>query len=142
MVKRFLLAWFIVYLINGLSGYFVHHLLLGAQYQEVAASLHAHVINRIWAFILVSITGSFFFTLIYTRWRKTGTLKEGLFYGLILGLFVTLSEYLSAYASSDAISLWLTAEWVVLGLLQYCLSGLVLSMVYRKSFLISPKACH
>jgi Na+(H+)/acetate symporter ActP len=140
MIKRFLLAWFLVYLVSGLSGYLVHHLLLGEQYRQVAASMHANVMGRIWAFILVSIAGSFFFTLIYTRWNKTGTIREGLLYGLILGLFVTLSEYLSAYASSDAISLWLTTEWIVFGLLQYCLSGLVLSLIFSKVHRNSQKS--
>jgi hypothetical protein len=131
MKKRFFISWFLIYVLNSFSGYFVHHVLLGDTYKQIASALHADVKSRLWAFIVISITGSFFFTLIYSRWQKSKTLAEGLVYGLFIGLFVTLNEYLSAYASSDAIPLWLAAAWVGLGLLQYCVAGGILALVYN-----------
>ena len=131
MKKRFYLSWFLIYVLNSFSGYFVHHVLLGDTYKKIASVLHADVKSRIWAFILISLTGSFFLTLIYSRWRKSNTLAEGLKYGFFIGIWITFSEYLSAYASSDAIPLSLAVEWIVLGLLQYCLSGFILALIYN-----------
>jgi hypothetical protein len=131
MKKRFFLSWFLIYVLNSFSGYFIHHVLLGDTYKQIASALHADVKGRLWAFIIISISSSFFFTLIYSRWRRNNTITEGLKFGFFAGTWITFSEYFSAYASSDAIPLSLTIEWIVLGLLQSCLAGCILALVYN-----------
>jgi ABC-type multidrug transport system permease subunit len=124
------LSWFLIYVLNSLSGYFIHHVLLGNTYKQIASALHADVKDRLWAFIIISISSSFF-TFIYSQWRRSATVTEGLKFGLFAGIWITFSEYFSAYASSDAIPLSLTIEWIVLGLLQSCFAGYILALIYN-----------
>jgi hypothetical protein len=130
MKKYFFISWLIIYVINSITGYFIHHVILGDTYKTIASSLGADVKSRLWVFILISITGSFFLTLIYSVWRKSGSLMEGVKYGFFIGIWITFSEYLSAYASSGAIPLSLVIKWILFGLLQYILSGFILALVY------------
>ena len=129
MRKRFFISWSVVYISNSITGFIIHDLILKSSYKEVAENLHAHVMGRLWAFIVITIVGSFFFTLIYERWRKSGNPGEGLRYGFFIGTWVTLSTYLGAYASSDAIPLSLVIKWVALGIPQFTLSGWLLGLV-------------
>lgn len=131
MKKRFFLGWFALYAFNGFTGFLIHHVLLGSTYSEIASTLHADVQSRLWAFILISISGSFFLTLFYSEWRTGNSLGEGLKYGILIGVWMTINEYFSAYASSDAIPLWLALTWILLGLLQYIVCGIILALIYR-----------
>jgi hypothetical protein len=131
MKKRFLIGWFTLYIFNGFTGYLIHHVLLGSTYSEIASTLHADVQSRLWAFILISISGSFFLTLFYSEWRKGNSLGEGLKYGVLIGIWMTFNEYFSAYASSNAIPLWLAMTWIALGFVQYVVCGIILALIYR-----------
>ena len=131
MKKRFFIGWLALYAFNGFSGYLIHHVLLGSTYNEIASSLHADVQNRLWAFILISLSGSFFLTWFYSEWRKGNSLSEGLKYGVLIGIWMTFNEYFSAYASSNAIPLWLAMTWISLGLVQYVICGVILALIYR-----------
>jgi len=93
MITRFLAAYVAVYIFNSLSGYLIHDRLLHQQYMELMPILHTeHIQHKIWAFILTAVTGSFFFTLVYSAWKKSGSISEGLVYGLIIGLWIGI-EY-------------------------------------------------
>lgn len=131
MKKRFFISWFIIYVINSFTGYLIHHVILGATYKAIAPTLHADVMNRLWAFILISITGSFFFTLIYSTWQKNHTVFEGLKYGLFIGIWMGLNTSLTAYAASELIPLSLATKWITFAIIQYGFSGAVLAFVYN-----------
>ncbi len=136
MKAKFFLGWLSVYVVNSFTGYLIHHVILGNTYKALAGSLHAHVISRLWAFILISLTGSFFFTFIYANWEKTETISEGLKYGLFIGVWMGLNVSLTAYAGSELIPLSVAAEWITFTILQYILSGLVLAFIYHNTFKI------
>ena len=130
MKKIFFLGWFLLYVLNALTGYFVHHVLLGSQYRAIASDLHSNVMSRLWAFILISIVGSFFYTFFFSQLKRYHSIKGGMLFGLLAGIWLTTGEYLSAYASSDAISLNLAMEWIILGILQYIIAGLILGLLF------------
>jgi hypothetical protein len=132
MKKTFYLSWFLLYVLNAFTGYFVHHVLLGNQYKAIASTLHADVKSRIWAFILISVVGSFFCTFFFSKLKRYHSLRGGILFGFLVGIWLTTGEYLSAYASSDAISLNLALEWIVLGITQYIIAGLVLGLLFGR----------
>ncbi|QOR76975.1 MAG: hypothetical protein IMW88_05470 [Thermoflavifilum sp.] len=132
MITRFLAAYVAVYIFNSLSGYLIHDRLLHQQYMELMPILHTeHIQHKIWAFILTAVTGSFFFTLVYSAWKKSGSISEGLVYGLIIGLWMGLSMSLNAYASTGLIPLSLAMKWFLYSLLQYVLAGMLVAWVYH-----------
>ena len=131
MNKKFFISWLSIYILNALSGYLVHHVLLGSTYLTIAETLHADVHGRIWAFIMISIVGSFFFTFFFSMLEKYHSVRGGLLFGFLIGLWFTTGEYLSAYASSNVISLTLAMEWLVLGIVQYVIGGYILGTIYK-----------
>ena len=132
MKKRFLLSLIIVYAFFSISGYLVHDILLHKQYMALMPTLHSENIkSKIWAFIVESTVGCIFFTLIYSSWKKSGTIKEGLTYGIFIGLWIGLDMSLRTYASTDLIPFSLIMQWLIYGLLQYAIGGCLLAFVYN-----------
>ncbi|MFI5134536.1 MAG: hypothetical protein ACHQD9_01665 [Chitinophagales bacterium] len=130
-MKRFLLSWLAVYIINSISGFVIHHVILGATYQALSGSLHSDAPNRIGYFIALSITGSFFLTLIYSQWKKKQTITEGAMYGFLIGCWMSLNMALSVYASTQLIPLSLAVQWLVYGIIQYTIAGCVVAWVFN-----------
>lgn len=132
MIKRFIIAFLAVYTFNSFSGYFIHDVLLHKAYMELRPVLHSESINsKIWAFVITSVTGAFFFTLIYSAWKKKGTIAEGFKYGLFIGLWLSLNMSLNTYAGTGLIPFSLAAQWFIYYLAQYSLAGILLALVYN-----------
>jgi hypothetical protein len=133
MAKRFIISFIAVYTFNSFSGYFIHHVLLGEAYRALQSVLHSEEINKkIWAFIVTSATGAFFFTLIYISWQKRGTVVEGIKYGFFIGLWMSLNMALNTYAGTGLIPFSLAMKWLICYLIQYSFSGAILGLVYKK----------
>ncbi|HVT86136.1 MAG TPA: hypothetical protein VHD35_13110 [Chitinophagaceae bacterium] len=132
MKKKFFLSWLAVYAINSLSGYFIHDVLLHKTYMELMPTLHSENIkSKIWAFIISSVLSTFIFTLIYTRWKKSGTIVEGILYGLFLGAWIGIQMSLNTYASTGLIPFSLAIQWLIYALIQEAMAGALLAFVYN-----------
>jgi len=132
MKKRFFIGWLAVYALNSCTGYVIHHLILGRTYINLMPVLHSQDIkSKIWAFIISSITGSFFFTLIYSSWKKRGASTEGLTYGLFIGLWMGTNMALNTYASTGLVPFSLAIQWLIYSVVQYSLAGYLLAIVYN-----------
>lgn len=131
-MKRFIIAFLAVYAFNSLTGYFIHDVFLHKEYMELRPVLHTEEIHsKLWAFIITSITGAFFFILIYAAWKKNGTVSEGLKYGLFIGLWLSLNMSLNTYAGTGLIPFSLAAHWFIYYLIQYSVAGILLAFVYN-----------
>jgi hypothetical protein len=132
MIKRLLLSLIIVYTFFSFSGYVIHDILLHKQYMALMPTLHSEDIkSKIWAFIITGVAGSIFFTLIYSSWKKNGTITEGLKYGIFIGMWMGLSMSLNTYASTGLIPFSLAMQWLIYSILQYALAGCLLALVYN-----------
>src|SRR5271169_3643766 len=131
MKKRFFLSWLIVYAFNSTTGYLIHHVILGNTYRSLSSVLESGDIeSKIWAFIISSIAGSFFFTLIYSQWKKNGTVIEGLKYGSWVGIWLGLIMSLNTYASTGLIPFSLAMQWLMFSIIQYALAGCLVAFVF------------
>jgi hypothetical protein len=130
MAKRFLLSWLAVYLVNSFIGFIIHHVILRSAYKELAAVWQSNAKDKILFFIISSIVGSFFLTLIYTRWQKLSTAAEGTVYGLFIGFWMGSNMSLNTYAVSDLIPFSLSMKWLVLSIIQYAIDGFILGSTY------------
>ncbi|MBS1919682.1 MAG: hypothetical protein JST17_05490 [Bacteroidetes bacterium] len=132
MIKRFVIAFLAVYTFNSISGYVIHDVLLHSEYMKLRPVLHSEDINsKIWAFVITSVTGAFFFTLIYSAWKKQGTIAEGLKYGFFIGLWLSINMSLNTYAGTGLIPFSLAMEWFFYYLIQYSLAGVLLAFAYN-----------
>lgn len=130
-MKRFFLTWAVIYAFNSFTGYIIHHVILGATYIAISGSLQADVQNRIVYFIIMGVTGSFFLVLVYSKWRKSGTVAEGLLYGMIIGTWMGLNMALSVYASTTLIPFSLAAQWLIYSIIQYSSAGSLMGIIYN-----------
>src|SRR5579885_2140604 len=132
MKKQFFLSWLVVYAIHSISGYFIHDVLLHNTYMELKPALHSENIeNKTWAFIISSAVSTFVFTLIYSKWKKRGTVTEGIQYGLFLGAWIGIQMSLNTYASTALIPFSLAIQWLAYALIQAAISGALLAFVYN-----------
>ena len=132
MKKRFFLSWFVVYAINSISGYFIHDILLHKTYMELMPTLHSENIkSKIWAFIISSVVSTFIFTLVYAKWKKSGTIGEGILFGLFLGAWIGIQMSLNTYASTGLIPFSLAIKWLMYALIQDAMAGALLAFVYN-----------
>lgn len=130
MKKRFLPGWLAVYIVCSITGYIEHDMILHKTYMRLQPSLHAtDVRSKIWAFAISEVVGTFLFTLIYARWKKEGSISEGLQYGVLTGIFVFLGRSLDTYAGTDLVPLSLCMQWLIYGIIQYVVAGVVLSYI-------------
>lgn len=132
MTKRFFLGWFAVYALSSITGYLEHDIILADTYRQLMSVLHSSDIrSKIWAFVVTSITGSFFFTLIFSKWQKKQSILEGLEYGLIIGTWIGLFMSLNTYASTGLIPFSLAIQWFIYNVIQYAAAGSLLAYCYR-----------
>ncbi|MGH2642918.1 MAG: hypothetical protein ACRDE2_03130, partial [Chitinophagaceae bacterium] len=101
-------------------------------YMHLQPTLHsADVKSKIWAFVISALVATFFYTFIYTAWKKKGTVSEGLKYGIFIGLWMWIVMTLRTYASTDLIPPSLEIQWLVYGVIQYAICGILLALVYN-----------
>lgn len=136
MKGRFFLSWLAVYIISSITGYIEHDIILHKTYMSLMQVLQsANVKSKIWAFIISAVLGTFFFTSIYVRWQKKGSIMEGLRYGIFIGIWLGVLMSLDTYASTGLIPFSLAIQWFVYGVIHYAIAGIVLAYVYNfKSF--------
>ncbi|HVZ56642.1 MAG TPA: hypothetical protein VG870_08295 [Chitinophagaceae bacterium] len=132
MRQRFFLSWLVVYAIHSLSGYFIHDIVLHKTYMALMPTLHSENIkNKIWAFIISSVVSTLIFTWVYSKWRKKGTIGEGILYGFFLGAWIGIQMSLNTYASTGLIPFSLAIQWFVYALFQEAIVGGLLAFVYN-----------
>jgi hypothetical protein len=132
MVKRFFLGWIAVYAFNSSTGYLIHHVILGKTYERLMPVLHSEDIkSKIWAFVVSGLTGSFFFTLIYSSWKKRGSIGEGIRYGFFISIWMGMNMALNTYASTGLVPLSLAMQWLLYTIVQYTIAGCLLAFVFN-----------
>ena len=131
MLKRFFITWLAVYLVNSLCGFLIHHIILAEDYRSMTAVWQSDARSRILFFIISSIIGSFFLTLVYAKWQKMTTVKEGALYGLFIGLWMGSNMALNTYASSNLIPFSLSMKWLILSIIQYTIDGCILGLSFK-----------
>jgi len=131
MLQRFFITWLAVYLVNSLSGYLIHHIILAEDYRTMTAVWQSDARSRILFFIISSVIGSFFLTLVYAKWQKMKTVSEGALYGLFIGLWMGSNMALNTYASSNLIPFSLSMKWLVLSMIQYTIDGCILGLSFK-----------
>jgi hypothetical protein len=84
-----------------------------------------------WIYMVISLVGSFFFTLIFSKGYEGKGIAEGMRYGLYTGIWLSIGMAYGTYGMV-AVPYGLTLEWFVLGVLSYIVMGIVASLVYGK----------
>jgi hypothetical protein len=129
-IKRYLLSVFVVFIVYEVLSYVINSLLLSDCYKELAQVWRKDMMQLMWLMYLVDLLFSFFFVLIYSRWSKKFTIGSGILFGLLTGLMMNTTNVIFQWIIYP-ITNHLMVLWVVFGLFQFLICGMVMGKIYR-----------
>lgn len=129
-LKRFfysVLAVFVAY--EGL-GYLINTVLLNECYVELEQLWRKDMDHYMWVMFLSDFILINFLVLFYSRWSKSFTIWSGLLFGLLAGVMVSTVSSINQWVIYP-LSNHILVLWVLFGLIQFAISGLILGLIYK-----------
>lgn len=130
MTKKFWMAFIAVFVTGVILNMIIYGLALGSAFSSLPA-WRPDMKSLQWIYIVITLVGSFFFTLIFSKGYEGKGIAEGIRYGLYTGIWLSIGMAYGTYGMVE-VPYALTLEWFVLGVLSYIVMGIVASLVYGK----------
>ena len=130
MTKKFWMAFIAVFVTGVILNMIIYGLALGSAFSSLPA-WRPDMKSLQWIYIVITLVGSFFFTLIFSKGYEGKGIAEGIRYGLYTGIWLSIGMAYGTYGMVEVLY-GLTLEWFVLGVLSYIVMGIVASLVYGK----------
>lgn len=130
-VKKYIIASIAVYIVFMILDYVIHGVILSDTYMSMEGVWRPDMENYMWIMWVTSLVFSFSFVYIFTKGYEGKGIAEGIRYGLIIGIFVMFIGMFNQYASYP-ISLSLTIQWFIYGLIELMAAGAVTALIYKK----------
>ncbi len=129
-IRRFLLASLLIFVVGMAWGGLVHLVLLREANAAIAHLMRPDMAAKMWMSIVGMAGFVLLFVLGYARFARTGTVGEGILYGLffsaVAGLLVDVNQYV-LYPIPGSLA-W---TWFAAGVVEFCLYGALVSRLYR-----------
>ena len=129
-IKRFLLSILAVFITFEVLSFLIHSVLLSGMYTESMAVWRTDMMEFMWLIYIADLLFVVLFVTIYTRWLNGPGIKAGLLFGLLVGLMMNTSGMINQfviYPIPGNLLWW----WIITGLIQFVLCGLVLGVIYK-----------
>ncbi len=137
-IKRFFIAFVVVFVLLELLNYILHGVLLMSEYEAMAKVFRPiEEMNSImWLMYVVDIVWAFFFVFFFVKGYEERGIMEGIRYGIYVGLFIS---FVAAYAQYVIypISHSVTLQWFLYGILQMIILGIATALIYRPKLILS-----
>jgi hypothetical protein len=132
-IKKWLIASVVVFIVYSATMFLIHNVLLMNAYQDTANIWRAmeDMQSKMWLMYIGNLIFSFLFVLIFSLGYEGKGVVEGFRYGVLFGAIYVIPGSLGNYAVSP-ISFQLALSWIIYGLLQITLCGIVAALIYRK----------
>jgi hypothetical protein len=129
-LKRFILSVFAVFITYEVLSYVINSLLLSECYKELASVWRKDMMQFMWLMYLVDLVFSIFFVLIYTRWGRKFSIGSGILFGLLVGIMMNTTNMIYQWIVYP-ITNHLMVLWILFGLIQFLICGMVLGVIYK-----------
>ncbi len=129
-IKRYLLASVAVFILFQITGYIIHGVLLMKTYESLPSLWRPDMMSLMWAMYITSAVYSLMFVYIYTKWRKTGGITEGLVFGIVIALFMNVVGIGNQYVVYP-IPFSLAIQWFIYGTIEILIAGILAALVYK-----------
>lgn len=133
--KKFWLAVVLIYLAYGVTNFLIHSLILGGYYMKPdvqSAWRPEEEMNKFsWVRFVTMAIFAYFFTFIFVKGYERKGVMEGVRFGIYIALFtffVTSFDQFIIYPIPYAV-VW---YWIIAGLVQSILMGIIAALVYRQ----------
>ena len=130
MTKKFWMAFIAVFVTGIILNMVVYGLVLGSAFSSLRV-WRTDMQSLQWIYPVITLVGSFFFTLVFSKGYEGKGIAEGIRYGLYIGIWLSIGMAYGTYAMVD-VPYGMTLEWFILGVLMYIVMGVVASLVYGK----------
>lgn len=131
-IKRYITSVLAVFITFEVLNFIIHSVILSNTYMELESVWRADMMEYMWLMYIADLIFVAFATLIYAQWMKIPGLKSGLMFGLFIGVMIGTSGAINQFVIYP-ITNWLMWMWIVFGLVQYTICGIVLGLIYRSN---------
>jgi ABC-type multidrug transport system permease subunit len=132
--KKLWIAFVLVFVAYLATNMLIHTVILGDTYlkPEVQNSMRpeAEMGKYFWVRIVTMLVFSFFFTYIFAKGYEGKGLMEGVRYGIIMTLFIFFAGSFDQFVTYP-IPYFLVWYWIIAGLAQSVLMGIIAALVYK-----------
>jgi len=129
MNKKVLMSFIAVFITMEILSFVVNGLILSATYEATKALWRTDMNSLMWIFHVLTLVGSFFFTLIFSKGYEGKGMMEGVRYGTYIGIWMSIGMAYGTYAMIP-IPYSLALQWFIYGVIQYIIAGVVVAQVY------------
>ena len=132
-VKKFWVAFVVIFIVLEILGYLVHGVFLGDTYQsegikEIFRSME-EMDSRWWIMILTDLIWVYFFTFFFVKGYETKGIMEGVRYVAYMGIFVSLVFSYQNYVVLP-IPYSLALQWFIYGFVISVILGVIAALIY------------
>jgi hypothetical protein len=128
-MKKILLGTLAVFVTISVLDYIIHSIILASAYEATKEIWRPDMMSLMWVFSVVSLIGSFFFSLIFSKGYEGNGIMEGVRYGLYIGIWMSAGMAYGTYGMI-AIPYSMAIQWFLYGILEYVAAGVVISLVF------------
>jgi hypothetical protein len=128
--KRLILASIAVVLGYVVLDYLLHCLLLRGSYEAISYLWRPNMLQKMWAMGAVYLVTAPLFVYIFAKGYEDKGWMEGVRFGLVIGLFMSVPMSLGTYFMI-AIPYTLAVKWFAVGMVEWVILGLLVSLIYR-----------
>ena len=137
-IKRFVLSAIIIFIVSLLWNGFVHSLILNNDEEILKSLLRPDIMDKMWLSLVLTALISIIFVFGYTKFSIKGTTWEGIMYGISFGVLAVLLVDVNQYILYP-LSLSIVIKWMIFGILEFTLYGFLVSMIYKKIFILKKR---
>ncbi|MBI3005044.1 MAG: hypothetical protein HYY49_06460 [Ignavibacteriales bacterium] len=131
MDKRLWMGFIAVFVTLEITAFLVNGLLLASTYESLKSLWREDMMSKMWIYHVITLIGSFFFTLVFSKGYEGKGMMEGVRYGAYIGIWLSVGMAYGTYASI-AIPYSLALQWFLYGVVEYIIAGVVLATVFAK----------
>lgn len=129
-IRRLILAALAVFVTFSALDLLIHGVILAGDYAAIGNVWRADMNEVMWMMYVASLVFSFVFAWLFARGYSASGLREGLLFGLVMGIGMNIMATLGSYTMYPLPGI-LCFKWFVFGMVEYCVAGIVVSLVYR-----------
>ena len=131
MNKRLWMGFVAAFVTLEILSFVVNYLILGPTYESLKSLWREDMMSKMWIYHVITLVGSFFFTLVFSKGYEGKGIMEGVRYGAYIGIWLSIGMAYGTYASI-AIPYSLALQWFLYGIVEYIIAGVVVAMVFSK----------
>ncbi|HPS59248.1 MAG TPA: hypothetical protein PK514_14170 [Spirochaetota bacterium] len=130
--KRFIASVISVFITFMALDFIIHNIILMNVYASLKNLWRPGMESLMWMMPLITFILSILVTLLFIRGYQDRGIMEGVSFGILVGLMTNGLGAFSQYWMYP-VPLSLAVKWFIFGLIEFIITGIVLSLVYRNN---------